>query len=393
MKKKLMLISPMLHQGGFERVCITTARLMEPYFDVTIVIFNSANIAYDVKGLHIIDIQMGVKKGKLQKLFNIFRRSRKVKVLKKELQPAIAYSFGPSANLVNCFSKTKETKVWLGIRNYTDITEKYKMKLFTHKADLIIACAKCIEEELNQRYHYNKTATLYNLYDVEQIRKDAVARVPELPWEKKKDIYMISMGRDADQKGFWHMLKVFSLVRKSVSNVKLMILGAGTFNKYRQLAKDLQIEEDVFFAGMQTEPYIYLKQCEIYLLTSQNEGFPNALVEGMSLGLAAVSVDCKTGPSEILTPEYQKGVLMNNKKAGQEPAVWGQYGILLPDMEKEPNLDASVITQEEENMASAIVKLIQQPGLLQQYRDAALKRAQDFTYSSYVEQFLKLADR
>ena len=67
MKKKLMLISPMLHQGGFERVCITTARLMEPYFDVTIVIFNSANIAYDVKGLHIIDIQMGVKKGKLQK--------------------------------------------------------------------------------------------------------------------------------------------------------------------------------------------------------------------------------------------------------------------------------------------------------------------------------------
>ena len=63
MKKKLMLMSPMLHQGGFERVCITTARLMEPYFDVTIVIFNSANIAYDVEGLNIIDIQMGAKKG------------------------------------------------------------------------------------------------------------------------------------------------------------------------------------------------------------------------------------------------------------------------------------------------------------------------------------------
>ena len=75
-KKKLMLISPMLHQGGFERVCITTARLMEPYFDVTIVIFNSANIAYDVEGLHIIDINMGVKKGKIKKLLNILRRSR-----------------------------------------------------------------------------------------------------------------------------------------------------------------------------------------------------------------------------------------------------------------------------------------------------------------------------
>lgn len=59
-KKKLMLISPMLHQGGFERVCITTARLLEPYFDIAIVIFDSADIAYDVEGLTIIDIQLGV---------------------------------------------------------------------------------------------------------------------------------------------------------------------------------------------------------------------------------------------------------------------------------------------------------------------------------------------
>ena len=66
MKRKLMLISPMLHQGGFERVCITTARLLEPYFDVTIVIFNSADIAYNIDGLHIIDIRMGAKKGKVK---------------------------------------------------------------------------------------------------------------------------------------------------------------------------------------------------------------------------------------------------------------------------------------------------------------------------------------
>ena len=100
MKKKLMLMSPMLHQGGFERVCITTARLMEPYFDVTIVIFNSANIAYDVEGLNIIDIQMGAKKGTLQKLWNIVKRSKKVRQLKKQMKPDIVYSFGPTANMV-----------------------------------------------------------------------------------------------------------------------------------------------------------------------------------------------------------------------------------------------------------------------------------------------------
>ena len=122
-----MLISPMLHQGGFERVCITTARLMEPYFDVTIVIFNSADIAYDVEGLHIIDLRMGAKKGKVKKIFNIIKRSLKVRALKKKMRPDIAYSFGPTANMVNAFSKTGREKVWLGLRNYTDVEETLKI--------------------------------------------------------------------------------------------------------------------------------------------------------------------------------------------------------------------------------------------------------------------------
>ncbi|MEI3211873.1 MAG: hypothetical protein V8S42_05825 [Lachnospiraceae bacterium] len=64
-KRKLMLISPMLHQGGFVRVCVTTARLLQPYFDVTIVNFLFCqNRLMTWEGLSIIDIQMGVRKGK-----------------------------------------------------------------------------------------------------------------------------------------------------------------------------------------------------------------------------------------------------------------------------------------------------------------------------------------
>ena len=52
--KKLMLITPMLHQGGFERVCVTTARLMQKYYDVTVLIFSDKDINYDVTGLNIV---------------------------------------------------------------------------------------------------------------------------------------------------------------------------------------------------------------------------------------------------------------------------------------------------------------------------------------------------
>lgn len=399
-KQKLMLISPMLHQGGFERVCITTARLLEPYFDITIVIFDSANIAYDVKGLTILDINMGVRRGKVQKLLNICRRSLRVRKLKRQLKTDIAYSFGPSANLVNAFSKTGREKVWLGFRNYTDVEEAAKVRIFTKLADKIICCSKEIEKELNVKFGFNKTSVLYNMYDVAAIQKEADAGSLSLPWgetdkEGRKIRNLVSMGRDDDMKGFWHMLKVFSLVHKEMPETRLVLLGAGTFAHYKRMAEEFGITNDIYFAGLQREPYRYLKKGEIYLLTSLNEGFPNALAEGMALGLAPVCVNCKTGPAEILLDGFDTAaadaVFEECTGRGEIPVIYGDYGILLPVMEKERDLDVSRISGEEKNMAAVITKLLREEKQLVHYQKAARGRAGLFTYESYVEQFLGLA--
>lgn len=390
-KRKLMLISPMLHQGGFERVCVTTARLLAPYYDVTIVVFNSANIAYDVDGLKIIDLKLGVQKGKLRKIMNIVRRSYCVRQLKKQMKPDISYSFGPTANMVNSFSKTKGTEVWLGLRNYTDVEETVKIKIFTLFADLIICCSKMIEKELNYKFHYKKTATLYNLYDVEDIKKKAEEKEPDLPWtngdeHEKRFRYLVSMGRDDDMKGFWHMLKVFALVHEKIPEARLILLGAGNFMHYKRLAEDLKVQEAVYFAGMQKEPYKYLKKGEVYLLTSLNEGFPNALVEGMALGLAPVSVDCMTGPAEILLGDEEEYCFSGSN----ENVIYGKYGILVPVMSKERDLNAENILPEERNMANLVIELLDNEEKLKHYQKAANERAQFFTYESYVRQFLQL---
>lgn len=401
-KRKLMLISPMLHQGGFERVCITTARLLEPYFEVTIVIFDSANIAYDVEGLHIIDINMGVKKGKIRKLLNIMRRSIKVRKLKKEIKPDIAYSFGPTANLVNAFSRTGKEKVWLGLRNYTDVEETSKIKLFVRLADLIICCSKDIEKELKNKFGFNKSAVLYNLYDVKKIREEADFKEPELPFGETDEAgrnlrYLVSMGRDDDMKGFWHMIKIFFLVHQKIPESRLILMGAGSFDKYKKLAENLKINDAIYFAGMQREPYKYLKKGEVYLLTSENEGFPNALVEGMCLSLAPVCTNCKTGPAEILVKNGDTTSLDEQferlKGVGDKCVIYGDYGILVPVMNKERDLDPLHISEEEKVMADAVSELMTDQERLDRYRKAAADRAGCFTYENYVEQFLKLADQ
>jgi len=407
-KRKLMLISPMLHQGGFERVCVTTARLLEPYFDVTIVIFDSANIAYDVEGLSIIDIQMGVRKGKLQKILNIIRRSRKVRELKKEMQPEIAYSFGPTANMVNAFSKTGKEKVWLGLRNYTDVEEETKMRLLVKKADLIVCCSRDIEKSVKIKYKFNNTAVLYNLYDADTIRKEAAASDLPLPFaEELKEAgslqqepgqlrYLVSMGRDDPMKGFWHMIKAFKLVHDQIPEARLILMGAGTFQKYKTLAEQLKITDAIYFAGMRRDPYALLKYGEVYLLTSANEGFPNALVEAMTLSLAPVSTNCLTGPAEILVRNGDTASLNDQftekQKEKETPVIYGDYGIVVPEMQKEENLDPADITEEERNLADTVIRLLQDEKLLQSYRQTAARRAGDFTYEKYLEQFLKLAE-
>lgn len=407
-KRKLMLISPMLHQGGFERVCVTTARLLEPYFDVTIVIFDSANIAYDVEGLSIIDIQMGVRKGKLQKILNIIRRSRKVRKLKKEMQPEIAYSFGPTANMVNAFSKTGKEKVWLGLRNYTDVEEETKMRLLVKKADLIVCCSRDIEKSVKIKYKFNNTAVLYNLYDADTIRKEAAASDPPLPFaEELKGVgslqqepgqlrYLVSMGRDDPMKGFWHMIKAFKLVHDQIPEARLILMGAGTFQKYKTLAEQLKITDAIYFAGMRRDPYALLKYGEVYLLTSANEGFPNALVEAMTLSLAPVSTNCLTGPAEILVRNGDTASLNDQftekQKEKETSVIYGDYGIVVPEMQKEENLDPADITEEERNLADTVIRLLQDEKLLQSYRQTAARRAGDFTYEKYLEQFLKLAE-
>ena len=407
-KRKLMLISPMLHQGGFERVCVTTARLLQTYFDVTIVIFDSANIAYDVEGLSIIDIQMGVRKGKLQKILNIIRRSRKVRKLKKEMQPEIAYSFGPTANMVNAFSRTGKEKVWLGLRNYTDVEEETKMRLLVKKADLIVCCSKDIEKSIKTKYKFNNTAVLYNLYDADTIRKEAAASDPPLPFaEELKEAgrlqqepgqlrYLVSMGRDDPMKGFWHMIKAFKLVHDQIPEARLILMGAGTFQKYKTLAEQLKITNVIYFAGMRRDPYALLKYGEVYLLTSANEGFPNALVEAMTLSLAPVSTNCLTGPAEILVRNGDTASLNDQfaekQKEKETHVIYGDYGIVVPEMQKEENLDPADITEEERNLADTVIGLLQDERLLQSYRQAAARRAGDFTYEKYLEQFLKLAE-
>ena len=386
-KARIMLIVPMLDQGGLERVCALTAQLLKTAYEVHLVVFNTEGMIYDVSGVHLIDLQLGAVSGKLGKILNVIKRVVRVRQFKKELGIQISYSFGQTANIVNVLSKGKDV-TWAGIRGYGALDDKKQMSFVCKRADRMVSCTKVMEADIAAEYSVKSSATLYNPCNLEEIKQ--LSKEPIQPeyedFLQRPGKTVVSMGRAHDVKGFWHLIKSVYLIRQKKQNVKLMLIGAGDFREYKELAKKLGMEQDVLFTGVQKNPFALLARADIYALTSDSEGFPNALIEAMACGLPCVSVNCKTGPAEILQEDYKKS-------ENQEEVYHGDYGILTPILKGAKNLEPNEITQEEETFAKELEELLTDEAMWALYQEKAVKRAADFGIEAYVAEIEKLIQK
>lgn len=393
-KKNLMLMVPMLHQGGFERVCIKTARLMQDFYNVYILIFSSKDINFDIEGLNVIDIDVLSKKGVVNKIINVIKRVKKTKKIKKELGIDISYSFGSSANYVNVLSRGKE-KVLTGLRCQTDMERSDQIKLFCSRSDQVLSCSKEIVRQLLKDYNYDKSTYIYNPLDTDDICEKGSESVEDFPF-KGEDLKVIStMGRNDYIKGIWHLVKAFSLVHEKCPNARLVIAGAGNWSAYKELANELNIENEVAFTGMKKNPFPYVAASDVYVCSSNHEGFPNAVLEAMALKKPVVSADCKTGPREILLSSEQYEDLISRIPNGDstKEAIEGEYGILVPDMGEEVDMNPENITDGEKILADKILSLLTDDNKLSYYSEKAGERALFYTPDKYKDSIHEIFKR
>lgn len=95
------------------------------------------------------------------------------------------------------------------------------------------------------------------------------------------------------------LLRAFALLQQP--DARLMLLGQGQNEAaLRQLAFDLGIADRVIFAGFHPDPTPFYDTADLFVLSSDHEGFGNVIVEALSAGLPVVSTDCPSGPAEIL---------------------------------------------------------------------------------------------
>jgi len=167
----------------------------------------------------------------------------------------------------------------------------------------IVGVSTSITKRIRQQLNVPNVETIHNAIP----SLEAGVLLPELPLK-----YILSYGRMVDEvKNYTLLLDAFAKAYSQLQ-LPLVLMGSGPDGKrLKEYAKNLGMEEQVVFIPNQPRPKLIIEKALCVTLTSRFEGFPMVLVEALSLGVPVVSVDCDSGPAELIV-NGKNGLLVKN---------------------------------------------------------------------------------
>ena len=131
--------------------------------------------------------------------------------------------------------------------------------------------------------------------------------------------YILAVGRLVRIKQFDLLIRAFAEVRKS-HRVQLLILGEGPERRnLNELIDGYGLQNDVLLPGFVQNPWNYMAQSKLLVLTSKHEGFGNVIVEAMAVGCPVVATRCG-GPEDLIRHE-ENGLLVGQDRQEVADAI------------------------------------------------------------------------
>ncbi|WP_373509071.1 glycosyltransferase [Thiocapsa sp.] len=229
--------------------------------------------------------------------------------------------------------------------------EERMLRFCTQGSNGVIVPSEGIKTDLVANFGANprKIQIIYNGIDLDRTRD--LARAPcDLP---RHDLpRVITACRLSDQKDFSTLLRAFRLVLDREPST-LVIVGDGELRAHvEQMISDLQLTDHVIMTGFQSNPFPYMKDGALFVLSSYFEGFGNVLVEAMSLGKPVVATDCPSGPGEIIL----EGTCGHLVAVGDHEGMAAAILKILQNQEYRRHLSAGAIARSEVFSAKAMIE-------------------------------------
>lgn len=394
--KKIFFLINSLYSGGAERIGVNLTSYLEEDYDWYV---------YGIEQDKFYDLANSINYRSLTSLKYVSSSILKFLCLPvifyryykevKKHNPDILLSALNVANVINILIGKlllkKKTYLWMHINPKQQYSKGFFGKLMNFfikriysKSDKIIVVSKAIKHILIKHYNIksSKIEVIYNPHQIIEYLNKGNQKLPQkdTKYFSKNKINFITVGRLNEQKGQWIMIKIFAHL-KTITKKKfnLIILGQGELkNDLQQLIKKYDLVNDVHLLGNRTNPFIYVKNSDYFILTSLWEGLPNTLIEALSMGTHIITSDCETGPREILAPEVPLNKFIKYP-------LKTKYGLLIKS--NEDDVDSKIeITTEEKMAANVISKYMIKTAT----NEDSIKRSYDFETKKCLKLWLKL---
>ncbi len=348
---KLLVFLHSLSSGGAERVAVNLSNhWAEKGWQVIIVTL--AGRDRDFYALHpsIRRIALGLAADSghpVAAMWNNYRRVQALRSVLRQVRPDMALAMMTRANILLALAcrglgipavgserthppMRSMSRVWGGLRRHV-----------YGQLDAVIALTRESADWLKVHTRAIRVPVIPNPVSCPLSRHEPI--VPP-PAAREGVRHLLAVGRLVPEKGFEDLLAVFGGLAARFPEWRLTILGEGPERtRLEALGRELDIGDRLLMPGTVGNVSDWYEAADLYVMSSRFEGFPNTLVEALAHGLAVVSVDCDTGPRDIVRHEVD-GLLVPRDR----PEALGQaLEYLMADEDRRRRLAARAVEARE----------------------------------------------
>lgn len=312
-KKRILFVIPTLVCGGSERVTALLANaLADKDNDVRVLTLEKNEIFYEFdSSVQIVDSQLKIRRNSRTQLLlsNTKTFSQSLKAIKSnidEFKPDVVISFLPKSDILVYLSKSKCRKFKHICSERNDPNQRAKIiqialkRVYKH-CDCFVAQSGAMAEF----YGYvgkNKVVVIPNPIS---------PNIAGLNYEGPRRKSIVAVGRLSEQKNYQLLVNSFKKICTLVPEYSLEIYGKGPLEKeLLALIEDRQLLSRVKLMGARKNVHNLICDAHLYVMSSDYEGFPNALLEAMAIGLPVVSTDFQTGIAKELITDGINGMVV-----------------------------------------------------------------------------------
>ena len=301
-KKKLVIFMPSIEGGGVEKNFFIIANYFSKSHDNLTVITSNSTASNKLRdNINLISPKY--------KFWNNYSRRLKyaiclILLIREVLRNKNLIVFAFQANLY-CVIICKLLRVKVLTRSNSapsgwskNIIKKFFYKILLKCADDVMVNSKEFKFQMKKYFDVN-TKCIYNPLNKKEILKKSKIKKKKIFFQKNS-LKIINIGRFVEQKNQITLLKALNLLKDTIK-FEAVLMGQGHLKVYYQnYIKKNKLNKKVRIINFKKNPFPYLNQADIFILTSIYEGLPNVLLEALSLKKLIISSNCPTGPKEIL---------------------------------------------------------------------------------------------